>query len=212
MEIDQIKLEVRGHDAELIREAPVMRASVLIPLVERGGVTCVLFEERNRNIPQGGEICFPGGQLEENEAPAETAVRETAEELLLRREQIEVLAPLHRLEASGSRTIDSFLGILHGYEDTWAPDEVARTFLLPLKQFIDTPPEVYKGRSKVIPGGDFPYELIPGGRDYRFASSPQKFYFYRTDFGVIWGLTAKLLYHFTELLRPSAQTRGSSDG
>ena len=203
MDIGQIRETLGTHQTEQIQESSVMHAAVLIPLVQRDGALHVLFEERNRSIPQGGEICFPGGQLEPGESPAEAAVRETAEELLIAAEQIELIAPMHRLSANGARIIDSFLGRLQGYEGTWEPDEVARTFLIPLDSFLQTPPEVYEGRSRVIPGGDFPYDLIPGGRDYRFASTLQKFYFYRTEFGVIWGLTAKLLYHFTETLRQS---------
>ena len=48
-----------------------------------------------------------------------------------------------------------------------------------------------------------PYELIPGGRDYPWQNIPRTMYFYRTDEGVIWGLTAEVLYHFLEWLRPS---------
>ena len=48
---------------------------------------------------------------------------------------------------------------------------------------------------------DFPYELIPNGRDYPFRKMARRFYFYETEDGVIWGLTAELLFHFLELLR-----------
>jgi hypothetical protein len=42
---------------------------------------------------------------------------------------------------------------------------------------------------------DFPFDLIPGGRDYPWRKIPRTFYFYETQGGVIWGMTAELLYH-----------------
>ena len=198
MDMEYIKTAFRERPLERIREDTAVRAAVLIPLVERRGALHILFEERNAHIPQGGEICFPGGHAEEGEALADAAVRETAEEQLLDPAQIELVAPLHRLDANGLREIYSFLGVIRGYADTWAADEVARTFLIPLDWFLSHAPEVYEGRTTVAPGADFPYDLIPGGEGYHFASARQKFYFYRTEQGVIWGLTAKLLFHFLE--------------
>ncbi len=200
MNFSQIRNALQNRRCETIREYPPVRASVLIPLVERGGEPAVLFEVRNAGIPQGGEICFPGGHVEEGESPGEAAIRETAEELLLDRSQIEMAAPLHLLPGERGREIYSYLGILHDYAGTWAPEEVSRTFQIPLHWFLQHAPECYESKIVVSPGEDFPYELIPGGRDYPFASGRQRMYFYRTEEGVIWGLTAKLLYHFLNLL------------
>ena len=62
MNIDYIRNAFHGHQCEPIREFPIVRASVLLPLVETDGEPSILFEERNANIPQGGEVCFPGGR------------------------------------------------------------------------------------------------------------------------------------------------------
>ena len=48
---------------------------------------------------------------------------------------------------------------------------------------------------------DFPYELIPGGRNYPFLRQPKHMYFYLSEQPVIWGLTAELLFRACELLR-----------
>ena len=42
---------------------------------------------------------------------------------------------------------------------------------------------------------DFPYEFLPGGREYPWHRIPRRFYFYESEGGVIWGITAELLYH-----------------
>ena len=58
---------------------------------------------------------------------------------------------------------------------------------------------------------DFPYELLPGGRNYPWHHIPRKFYFYETDGGVIWGITAQLLYHcLGVILEGQGEDPGSS--
>ena len=200
MNIDYIRTALSGHRSEQLREFPVIRAAVLLPLLEADGEPCLLFEERNADIPQGGEICFPGGHVEDGETPEDAALRETAEELLLKPEQIEPIAPLHVLSGERGREIHSFLGALRGYGGTWEAAEVSRTFAVPLDWFRRNPPEVYETRLTVAAGEKFPYALIPGGRAYPFAAGRENVYFYRRPEGVIWGLTAKLLYHFLKLL------------
>ena len=138
--------------------------------------------------------------LEPGETAVQAAVREACEELLLRPEQVELLAPMHRLADRGSLVIDSFLGVLHGYEGSFLPEEVARVFTLPLSFFLEQPPETYKAVLRFEPPEGFPYALIPGGRDYPFIPVPRRMYFYRTE-PVIWGLTADLLSHCIDCLR-----------
>ena len=65
--------------------------AVLIPLVERHGETCLLFEVRAAGIRQGGEVCFPGGRAEPGESDTACALRETREELAIPPSEIAVL-------------------------------------------------------------------------------------------------------------------------
>ena len=59
--------------------------AVLCPLVERPNGLHLLFEVRSAGVSQSGETCFPGGQMEPGEAPADCALRETEEELSIPR-------------------------------------------------------------------------------------------------------------------------------
>ena len=54
---------------------------------------------------------------------------------------------------------------------------------------------------EVKPDPDFPYELIPGGRDYPWRTRKFPEHFYRYQDRVIWGLTASVLAHFIDLLK-----------
>ena len=200
MDVMNIRDRLSTHQFERITPGGSRSAAVLIPLLDQDGETCILFEKRSSDIPQGGEICFPGGRID-GERPDKTAVRETSEELLLTEHQIEVIAPLHTMSGPGGAEVYSFLGILYGYTGTFSPAEVNCTFTIPVRQLLENPPEVHHGRMCLETKEDFPYHMIPGGRSYPMRSVPRTFYFYPTEHGVIWGMTAELLYHFLRLVK-----------
>ena len=60
---------------------------------------------------------------------------------------------------------------------------------------------IYVIRAKVEPGEDFPYERICGGREYRWRSRKEEVCFYQYEGHVIWGLTAKLMRAFADVVR-----------
>ena len=130
-QMEKIRSKTAGRALEEVSSVRRKNA-VLIPLVETGGEPGILFEVRQTGIRQGGEICFPGGRIEENETAEEAAVRETSEELLIPREKIEVIAPMHTMTGPGGAKISSCLGILHDYKGTFSKEEVERIFCVPL--------------------------------------------------------------------------------
>ena len=194
MNLETIRSKTKGRRSEEIR--PVRRRNaVLIPLIEKNGELRILFEVRQAGIRQGGEICFPGGMIEMGEAPSEAAIRETAEELMIPADHIEILAPMHTMGGPGGAQIDSFLGVLHDYRGSYSQEEVDHVFTAPLDWCAQHAPRQSKGAMTVETAEDFPFDLIPGGRDYPWRKIPRTFYFYETQGGVIWGMTAELLYH-----------------
>lgn len=52
--------------------------------------TCCL-RSGSAGVSQSGETCFPGGQMEPGETPADCALRETEEELSIPRAEIRLL-------------------------------------------------------------------------------------------------------------------------
>ena len=201
MDREQIKGLFQNRRMERLAAARARDSAVLIPLVEREGDLSVLFEVRSASIAQGGEICFPGGRVEAGESPEETAVRETVEELSLSTDQVEMLAPLFEKIGPDGGCVSVYLGWLDDYRGTRSESEVERIFLLPLNRLLEFEPRIHDDEIVTVTGEDFPYELIPNGRDYPFRKMARRFYFYETEDGVIWGLTAELLFHFLELLR-----------
>jgi len=69
--------------------------AVLVPIIEIDGELNLIFEVRSNSITQPGEISFPGGRIEEGESPRKAAIRETSEELLLNKENIEIISELN---------------------------------------------------------------------------------------------------------------------
>ena len=76
--------------------AEVIPAAVLVPLYEAGGEPHLVLTRRRSDLRRhAGEISFPGGRRDEEDADlAETALREAEEEIGLPREQASLLGEL----------------------------------------------------------------------------------------------------------------------
>lgn len=187
---------------EVIGRSNARHSSVLVPLVERDGRLEVLFEVRAAALHrQPGEVCFPGGACEEGETTEETAIRETTEELLVNRSQIHILAPLDYLETPGGVTVWTYLGVLDDYRETFSSDEVDHVFTVPLDWLLENEPERYQCTVHTVPNEDFPFHLIPDGKEYHWKKGRYDVYFYQYHGEIIWGMTAKILQAFIKLYR-----------
>ena len=175
-------------------------SAVLLPLVCKDDGWHILFEKRASTlVRQPGEICFPGGMVEEGESFRETAFRETMEELLIREDQIEIIAALDPVMGPSGASIWPFAAVLRDYEGSFSRDEVEEVFTVPLQWFLDHEPEKHMTELATIPGKDFPYELIPGGENYPWRRKKNAIVFYRTRGGILWGITARMTYDFIRL-------------
>ncbi len=97
--------------------------------------------------------------------------------------------------------ITPFLGVIRGYRGTFSPDEVDRVFTVPLRWFAENEPESYQTEVLTNPGDDFPYDRIPGGRDYQWRRGKYEVLFYRFGSNFIWGMTAKMMRQTAALYR-----------
>lgn len=184
--------------------AAMKPAAILIPLIEKDGETHLLFEVRSSGITQGGDVCFPGGSIEDGETPFEAASRETREELLVKQNQIRILAPMNVLPGPRGKEIYSVLAKLNDYDGRYSKDEVDHVFSVSLNWFFRHPPLTYDCRIKGNPDEQFPYERIPGGRSYQWQNSYiRRYYFYEVNGEKIWGLTAEAIFCLMETLSAS---------
>lgn len=174
--------------------------SVMLPLIKRDGEWHILYEVRSKRISQPGETSFPGGAVEEGETFEEAAIRETMEELNVSRGSIAVLGEIDYL-VSEHAIIHCFVSKLDlVFEEINFNQEVASLFTIPLRYFIDNRPTYYTTKFILEHPEDFPFHLIPNGKDYRFKIGSHLIPFYELNGHSLWGYTANLTDHFIDII------------
>ncbi|WP_405097766.1 NUDIX hydrolase [Oceanobacillus sp. FSL H7-0719] len=204
MDASRILAKLEGRAPSIMGQQRYKQSAVLLPLLNIQDETHVLFEVRSMQMrSQPGDICFPGGRIDKTDkSPKETAIRETMEELGISASNIEAVTPLDYIVNDSGRIIYPFVGKLLNYEQIKLNEaEVSEVFTVPLSYFLETEPEVYKVHFQVNPEKDFPFDLIVGGKDYKWNTGHIDELFYQYNGKVIWGLTAKILTHFVHLLK-----------
>jgi len=182
---------------------------VFIPFVEIGGEWNLLFQQRSSTIRQPDEVSFPGGGFsrKKDRNCMDTAVRETVEELGVSEEKIIVEGRLDSIVAPMGAIIEIFVGRItdsdiNSYNIN--KDEVAKIFAIPFRWFLDNECETYKVRLEIQPymtngSGDteiiFPAKELGLPERYHepWGGILHEVYLYRTEHGVIWGLTAQIV-------------------
>ncbi len=202
--ITQIQQKLNNRTVDILGHEQMRKYAVLIPLIEDEELgTSILFQVRAKSLRrQPGEISFPGGKMEElDQHPRETAVRETSEELGIPSDQIHLIHQLDTYIPSQQSIIYPFVAQLDvNHKLLPNPDEVEKTFCVPVDFFLKNEPETFYLGLKIDPDPNFPFERIPGGRDYPFRTGkiPELFYTYKDK--VIWGMTARILKHFISII------------
>jgi len=189
---------------------------VMVLICEIDGEYHFVLQERNANIRQGGEICFPGGMFDKRTdlSPRETAIRETTEELGLPPEKIEIIGRLDTLVGAMGAVIEIFVGIMNSEIASLdiCRDEVAKVFTIPVSYFIRTKPEIHKVLVKIFsseidPETNKEVVYLPVrelGLPERYLDSwgnfKQNVYVFKTGEGVVWGLTAQIIMDFVRVM------------
>lgn len=204
--------EQLAEDQKRIAAEAYFEAAVLVPLLNFDADPAVLFEVRSTHLAwQPGEICFPGGRLEEqDESTQRAAIRETCEELGMTAEQICVIGAMAPISSPIGVLLHPCVGRLEGAINP-NTDEVAETFAVPLAELLAIEPAVGRMELATRPADDFPAELLPGYETGWKKRKTYPVYFYRWRDKVIWGLTALVLRRFLESWRRAASEKASRD-
>ncbi len=181
--------------------------AVLVPLVEREGELCLLYEVRASTLRrQPGEVCFPGGRMEGGESPEECALRETWEELAIPSGCVKLLGQLDFIAHRANFIMWPVLGVV----DSAAlermvpnPAEVEEVFFVPLAHLLETEPVVYEYELIPTPAENFPYELIGIPKDYRWQHGSENVPVYPWQGRAIWGLTGRITRNLTQICKAS---------
>ncbi len=158
-----------------------------MPLYKDGDGLHVLLTRRSHGLPQHkGQIAFPGGERQpEDESLLATALRESNEEIGLRPRDVEVLGELDdTVTATSNYVVTPFVGLIpHPYSFRVNPAEIVELIPLPLSVLCD--PSRFREELWERDGRNLPI------------------YFYTVGSTVIWGLTARILKQFLDVVFPA---------
>lgn len=197
-----------SHDLDLIRRSfppapgppdplPPGSASVLAPIVDAPGGPYILLERRPAGpSPFAGQLSFPGGRIEADDAtPLAAALREAREEVGFRAEDVEVVGPLAGLDNHLGRHVVAFVGILPLAAVPAipaSPAEVEEVLLVPLAG-LRNPGDALDPEAP-------PLSYRPLSYESRFLAARQApIHYWALDPpparppAVLWGLTAELV-------------------
>lgn len=161
------------------REGLCTPAAVLIPIVNRPEGLTLLLTQRADSLPDHpGQISFPGGRQEpEDGSSADTALRESDEEIGLPPDRVEILGAIGRYETVTGYSVTPVAGWVEPpFELAPDPIEVADVFEVPLSFVLD-PANFIQGEREVS-GRTRSYFAVPYGERY------------------IWGATAAMILLF----------------
>ncbi|WP_246577907.1 NUDIX hydrolase [Clostridium psychrophilum] len=177
-------------------------SAVMILLARDSDELSIIFEVRAHKLrSQPGDVCLPGGRVEVDENPKQASIRETMEELNLKRDQLEVIGDMDYYISPYGNRLYAFVGMIkHGYINP-SEDEVETIFKVPLKFFLNNEPLLYKMEIGPINQEEFPFNLINGGKNYKFRKGYLNQYFYEYNDYIIWGFTAQIIKSFIDVLK-----------
>ncbi len=172
------------QQAEIAQQLPANRipAAVLVPIVRRDELTILLTQRAAHLRNHAGQISFPGGRIEAQDADAiQTALRETEEEIGLSRQHVQVLGCLSSHFIFTGYCVTPIVALVHPtFNLEIDTNEVKDVFEVPLKYVLN--PINHQARERQI--GDITvrvYDLPYGERH-------------------IWGATAGILMNLYRLL------------
>jgi 8-oxo-dGTP pyrophosphatase MutT (NUDIX family) len=168
-----------------IDDPGLTQAAVLLPIFCKDGEYYIVFTKRSdRVLHHKGQISFPGGARSQEDATlAETALRESWEELGLKSRDVKIVGELDETPTTTSGfNISPFVAFIpYPYKFTLSPFEISEVFSVPVfallnKAKVKEDRHTFKGQ--VYTGHSYEYE----GR-------------------VIWGATAKIVEQFLQVWR-----------
>lgn len=183
--------------------------AVLLPIIEKENKLHILFEVRSHELRrQPGEICFPGGRIDPTDKnQKQTAIRETMEELGIGESEILDVSPLDFMVNPFGTIIYPFVGFLNDSTPLNPnPAEVAEVFAVPLSYLQESGPQTYQINFKLEPEENFPFHQIIGGEKYNWQTRRMEEHFYYFEDKVIWGLTARILTHFLDVINKESSS------
>ncbi|HCP24658.1 MAG: CoA pyrophosphatase [SAR202 cluster bacterium] len=118
----------------------LMPAAVMILLYPKDGEYCILLNKRSEEVEHHkGEISFPGGARDpEDRDSLETALRETEEEMGIKREDVTVIGEMDEITTRSNFQVNVFVGTIeYPYKFSPSAIEIAEVLEFPIPDLMD---------------------------------------------------------------------------
>lgn len=177
-------------------------SAVLLPLILVDNEWHILYEVRSKLVSQAGDSSFPGGKVEEGESYEAAAVRETMEELNLKRENIIVHGEMDYI-ISQYLIIRCFVGEIVGIEagDISPNEEVEEIYTVPVQYFLDNKPDYFSVNYKPKLDEEFVQSLGENEFEQRLKNHGEMIPVYEVQNHALWGYTANLTERFIDIMQ-----------
>jgi 8-oxo-dGTP pyrophosphatase MutT (NUDIX family) len=182
MVADKILKALNSRSPQTIVGDHFKPAAVLIPIQEgEDGDYLVLTKRADHLNHHSGQIAFPGGRVDDSDADElDAALRESHEEIGIHPRDVRILGKLDQINAAYGYGVTPFVGVIPAhYEFRLNPAETAAVSSLPITALLE------------------PANFVVN--DYLSARGQPSYHFYVNGWDV-WGVTARILVQFLELV------------
>ena len=177
---------LRHYSKRKITSRNLKSSAVLVPLFCSEGQHYILFTQRSNEVEfHKGQICFPGGTFQPGDTSLlQTALREAEEEIGLKAEDVEILGELDdTITITSGYVISPFVAFIpYPYPFKVSHREINQIFSAPLSALMDEANFRQAEDMQTLEGKSIPV------------------YYCEYKGHIIWGATARILKHFTDLL------------
>jgi len=193
---DHLRTVLQTREKVVLPRDGMITAAVLVPLYYKEGQPHILLTKRSDQVEHHrGEISFPGGKLDPDDADLQScALRETREEVGVRSEDVRIVGELDDFYTVATNfLVVPFVGMIpYPYEFRPSDREIDGLIKVPLEIFFD--PSRRTEVTWMVHG--HPVEIIS----------------YLWEGHNIWGATARILKHFTEVVCKGEPVQGCFGG
>ncbi len=181
--VARTRARLPGRARRIVLPGSLVRAAVLVPIVDHGEAFLVFAQRTDRVGHHAGQISFPGGRVDAGDVDdLQAALREAEEEVGLAPASVEPLGMLDDTETVATQfVITPWVGVVRG-PVVWKPDgeEIEKVIEVPVAALLA--PGCFRVES---------WERNGVTRDV---------YFYDYQDTTIWGATARILKQYLDLV------------